>query len=266
MGARCEADRGHRLAAERELARLVERAVQEGIIGGGAAGEGADERGLGGAEDGEHGPHLGGLQTFVEIVEQDIVGMSRGWEEADVAAPEADDLFEVRPEEGEIRLDARLRPGGEGQSRGELHLGHEPGGHAGFLLEIAGGGADQARVVGIGVERAGERLECIDQAAEFGGGGEFVNHARERGELVAAGFGRGGGQIHLLIPRQETRDRVEVGDFGQQSFQAREFFIHGGDCIIAPLLIPPFRRNGGLFLRPRNGMRLRKNLLTPKRF
>ena len=112
---------------EREIALLLDRKVAEQariVHAVGVLGDLRDQRDEAGLELVEDLTDGIGLETFVEVVQQDVVRIlvAHAVEAVDVLVRELDVLLQVREEDREVGLLARLDPGGKGDRPGTGQL------------------------------------------------------------------------------------------------------------------------------------------------
>ena len=129
--------------------------------------------------------HLGRLHPRLEVVEQRVVGLV-DLEARRVLAPKLDVALEVRAEELEVVRPARLDPDGERLRGSAGLLLAQLARDLQLLLAVAAGDADQARLVGVEVERLLVRPELFEQRADLVGDEELVDHLRGRRRAGAA--------------------------------------------------------------------------------
>ena len=147
------AELGEQLDAEIPLLLLGVFQLQEGGVDLGPGGDGFDQGDLLRAQHAENLLDFGGLHPWLKIIQQGVVDVLVGDEEARIGPPHLDDFLEVGPEEGKVVRLAGRHPGllPEGGDTGKIV---DPGrGHAVVLLELGAGDAQQAGVVGIGIKR-----------------------------------------------------------------------------------------------------------------
>jgi hypothetical protein len=187
---------------------------------------GLDERDLLLLEPVEDRSHLGCLHPGLEVVEEDVVRLVVVVEAFDIAAAQLEVVAEGGQELGEIGLLPRLDPDRHRERGGSGHLPAQLGGDAPRLLPVAADEADQARLVGVVVERVLERREPVEEAPDLVGGQRLVRDPVESRELLRANACPAGRHLHLLVPAEERRRSVEIVDLRDPFLQLCEGSAH----------------------------------------
>ena len=125
------------------------------------------ELGEDGPDRPEHVRDLGRRHVRLEVVEERRVRRVLPLEALDVAALQVEVALERGKEAREVVLRARLDPDLVAERGRADHLGAELGWNAALLLPVATRDADEARVVGVVVERLLEWLQSLEQAADL---------------------------------------------------------------------------------------------------
>ncbi len=176
----------------------------------------------------EHLGHLGRLHVRLEVVEERRVGRVLPLEALDVAALELEVALERGKEPGEVVRRARLDPHLVSESRSARHLDPQLGRHAALLLPVAARDADQARVVGVVVERLFQRTQPLEQASHLVVDELLVDDTAQRRERLGAGRMAAGRHRDLLIPGQDVSRSGEIGDLGEALPERTKVGVHRG--------------------------------------
>ena len=170
----------------------------------------------------EDAAHLGGLHLRLEVVEQDVVELVARLEARDIAAAELEVPLERGQERRVARGGLRLHPDRRRLRRGAGHLGRELRRDAHGLLVEPPPEANQARVVGVRVERLPHRLELVEEPADLGLDQPLVGELLEQTQMPAAGRGAGRGHCRPLVPREQHRQRFEAVNLLEPRLQPGE--------------------------------------------
>ncbi len=108
------------------------------------------------------------------------------------------------------------------------HLDAELRRDAPLLLPVPARHSDEARVVGVVVERLLERAQALEQAADLVVDEPLVHHLAQRRELVGARGMAALGHRDLLIPCQHTPGPGEIGDLGVSFPERAKVGVHRG--------------------------------------
>ena len=135
----------------------------------GVLGDLRDERNEAALELVENLTHDLCFQAFVEVVQKNVVLalVAHALEAVDVLVLEIDVLLQVRKEDRKVGLLARFDPGGKSDRPGPRQLGAQLGRDALCLLVVAAGDADQAGVVGVGIEALLVIPDFLEQLADL---------------------------------------------------------------------------------------------------
>ena len=115
------------------------------------------------------------------------------------------------------------------ERRRAQHLGAQLGGHAPRLLPVAARDADQARVVGVVLERLLVRPQLLEQRADLVVDEPLVRDPAERRERLGAGRGcRRGGIVTRWSQREDASAPSQVGDLGEALAERAQVRIHRG--------------------------------------
>src|SRR5207248_2355313 len=107
------------------------------------------------------------------------------------------------------------------------HLGTQLGRYAYRLVVLALRHPDERAVVGVGL-RIRKRTELVEQASGLLVDEELVREARERCKVVGASLAAGRRHHRLLVPGEEPRDPLQIGDADQPLFELLECVSHAG--------------------------------------
>ncbi len=102
------------------------------------------------------------------------------------------------------------------------HFLAELGGHPARLLPVASRHADEARVVGVVLERLHGRLGVVEEPSDLVVGEPLVRDAAERRELVGARLGAERRHRHALVPAEHPGGARDIGDLCQPPPQLHE--------------------------------------------
>ena len=174
------------------------------------------------------------------VVQQRVVGVLGVREAVDVAAGQIDQHAQVRQEGLEVVGAARLGPGVLPRRARAGELCVELAGHPQRLAAVAARDAQQG-VVAVGrLGRLGSHcrrvVECVavegvEPDADLGGGQALVVQALNRRDVLGAGARSVLRHHRLLVPVEQTRDRLEVGELGHALAQESECLPRGGDLL-----------------------------------
>ena len=109
-------------------------------------------------------------------------------EAVDVATLELEVALERREKPREVVRRAGLDPHLVPERRRSRQVDAEVGRHAALLLPVAAGDPDEARVVGVVVERVLERSQPFEQSTDLGVDELLVRDPAERRERFGAGW------------------------------------------------------------------------------
>jgi hypothetical protein len=224
--ARAAAEHVYDLPVERDLLVDREVAAQERVVDLAVAQLG-DERHELGLDLREDLRHAGRLHLRLEVVEEDVVWLVLLVEAVDVLHAQLDVALEQWQEELEVRRRLRLAPDRVGFARGARHLGPQLGGHAHGFRVFATREAQQPGIVRVGVERALDRLELVEQPADLRIGRRLVREAREERDVVGAVAAAAGRHDRPLVPREQEHDGGERVPVGQAGLELLERVGHG---------------------------------------
>ena len=144
------------------------------------------------------------LHARLEVVEQRVVRLVH-LEAGRVLAAELDVALEIRAEELEVVLRARLDPDRECLGAGQRLLLAQLGRDTQLLVAVAPGDADQARLVGVVVERLLVRPELLEQVAQLVGDHPLVDQLRDGPELLRPDRRRRAAASSSAGPRPRAR-------------------------------------------------------------
>ena len=158
---------------------------------------------------------LGRRHERLEVVQQHGVRRVVPLEALDVALLQLEVPLEDGEEGGEVVVRPRLDPDLVALRARAQHLGAELGRHLPVLLPVVTRDADQAGVVGVGIERLLERSELLEQRADLVVGELLVRDAAERRERLGARRVPAGRHRDPLVPAEHAHRPMEVGDLGE---------------------------------------------------
>ena len=180
----------------------------------------------------EHRACLGRRHAGLVVVEEDVVLLRGGLEAVEVAAAE----LEVPVEPGRERRVVALRPGSRprllGVGRDACDLGGQLGRDTAGLVPVAPRDPDQARIVGLAVERFLERPQLLEQPSDLGIDETLVGEAVERGELLGPDRAATVRHHHELVPLERERDLVQVVQLVQAASELCECGVHGAFALL----------------------------------
>ncbi len=220
-----QAERREDALVERFLRVDRERLVEERRVGVRRL---ADELGQDGPDGREDLRHLGRLHERLEVVEERRVRRVVPLEALDVPALEVEVPLQRREELREVVRRARLDPHLVAERSCARHLRPELRRDAPLLLPVAPRDADEARVVGVVVERLLERAQPVEQASDLVVREALVDDAAERRERLRPGGVPADGHRHLLIPREHHPRARKIRDLGEALPERAKVGVHLG--------------------------------------
>ena len=186
------------------------------------------ELGEDGPDRPEHIRDLGRRHVRLEVVEERRVRRVLPLEALDVAALQVEVALERGKEAREVVLRARLDPDLVAERGRADHLGAELGGNAALLLPVAARDADEARIVGVVVERLLEWLQSLEQASDLRVGESLVRDPADRRECFGPSRVTAGRHRHLLIPAEHASRTREIRDLGEALTERAKVRVHLG--------------------------------------
>ena len=174
--------------------------------------------------------HDRALHPGLVVVEQRVVGLV-------VVAVEALDValaqLQVVPQHGqearEVVALSGLDPDGIAERRRARHLRPEVGRNLAFLLPVAAGDPDEARLEGVVLVLLLEARELVHEPADLRRDELVVRDPPERRQLLGADAGAARRHHHLLVPAEQLGRRRQVRDFAQtpaKLFEGRAHALH----------------------------------------
>ena len=186
------------------------------------------------------------LQALIEVVQQDVVlaVVAHALEAVDVLVLEIDVLLQEREEDREVGFLACLDPGGESDRPGPCQLGAQLGRDPLCLLVVAARDADQAGVVGVGIEALLVVADILEQPADLVVDEKLVRETVERPQLLGPQRASLGGHHRVLVPAEDGSRHVQVVDSGQARLELFELLRHG--CLRASLAFGAYLRTSSV--------------------
>ena len=217
---------------EREVALLLDRnlSAQARVVHAvGVLGDLRDQRNEARLELVEDLTDGVGLETFVEVVQQDVVLalVTHVVEAVGVPVRELDVLLQVREEGREVGLLARFDPGGKGHGPGVGHLGAQVGWDALCLLVVAARDADLGCVVRVGIEALLVAPDIFEQLADLVVDEEVVRETVDRAQLLGPQWAGVRRHLRVLVPAEDGPRHAQVVDGGEACFELLELLGHG---------------------------------------
>jgi hypothetical protein len=213
---------------EREAALRVRREgpAQTGIVDRCGLADGVehrDERGLQLLED---RLDLRGLHPRLVVVEDDVVRIVLRAEAPDVLPAQLEAPLEVRQENREVLLLARLEPGAVAERAGAREIRSELRRHARRLVVVPLRHADEARLERVVAVLLLESAQLLEQLAELRRHLELVRDPVERRALLGTRCRAARRHLRLLVPREEAGGLVEIVDLAHAAAELVEAVAH----------------------------------------
>src|SRR5215210_6275625 len=172
------------------------------------------------------------LHVRLVVVEQHVVRLVRRIEAGDVSLSKLDVLFEIRTKRLEVGSFLRRPPCRERERTYTPHLPDEVGWNTARLLEIMARHADEARLEGVVLGALLDPAQILEQLFDLGRDEALLRQSADRRDGLGASLRASGRHHHALVPEEQHRRSVEVGDLGKAFLQSLEGRLcHGANFV-----------------------------------